>query len=376
LKLCIFPNDPIRTYFEKGEIKPNYFNPNNIFDEIHVISLIENDVDKEKIRTLFGKASFEIHAVGEIGIRDINKDKERILNIVRKIEPSVIRAYNPLTAGWLAAYCSRKLNIPLFVSIHVQYDNLRKQYKFYDVKKYLKLKYSENRIEPQVLKTATKITAVYKIIDMYVNRLSGKHADILYNRIEYDRFANAKKILSFDKPLVISVGRLTKQKHHDIVIHAMKQVNANLLIIGDGELKNELESLVKKLKLDEKVIFKKSIPNSEIQDYYKSAQVFVLAYDTSIEGLPIPVMEAMATGLPVVIPYPPKGISEGLEDVAKFVERNSNAVAKAINELLADITLYNDLAKKSKEKAKEFDVQIVENKEASIYLSLVNMTRD
>jgi len=33
LKLCVFPNDPILSYYEKGEIKNRYFNPRNLFDE-------------------------------------------------------------------------------------------------------------------------------------------------------------------------------------------------------------------------------------------------------------------------------------------------------------------------------------------------------
>jgi len=376
MKLCIFSNDPIKTYFEKGEIKERYFNPNNIFDHIDVISLTERDIEEHKVKALFGTASFKIHSVGKIGIRKINAKKDKILKLVREIDPDVIRTYNTLTEGWLAAYCSEKLNIPLFVSVHIQYDNLRKQYKISDIRRYLKLKYSEKRIEPYVLKTATKITAVYKIIDSYVARLSGKHAEIIYNKIDYDRFANAMPCLQFDKPLIISVGRLTRQKHHDVVIRAMRDVDAYLLIIGDGELRNELQSLVKKLKLDKKVIFKKSVPNSEIHHYYKSAQVFALAYDTKVEGIPIPIMEAMAAGLPIVIPHPPKGISDRLDDVAKFVDPNSDTVTKAINELLSDKAMYQELAKKSKIKAKEFDAQLISDKEAMIYISLVNRVTD
>ena len=36
LKLCVFPTDPIIEYFKKGEIKDRYFNPLDLFDEIHI----------------------------------------------------------------------------------------------------------------------------------------------------------------------------------------------------------------------------------------------------------------------------------------------------------------------------------------------------
>ena len=57
-KLCVFPNDPLKSYFKKGEIKPRYFNPNNIFDEVHVISLFDDDIEEEKVNVVAGNALF------------------------------------------------------------------------------------------------------------------------------------------------------------------------------------------------------------------------------------------------------------------------------------------------------------------------------
>ena len=55
MKLCIFPNDPIASYEEKGEIKDRYFNPMELFDEVHIISLIEKDIEELKVQSLVGK---------------------------------------------------------------------------------------------------------------------------------------------------------------------------------------------------------------------------------------------------------------------------------------------------------------------------------
>jgi hypothetical protein len=59
LKLCVFSNDPIISYFNKGEIKPRYFNPGNIFDEIHIITFIDNDIDSSKVKILAGNATLK-----------------------------------------------------------------------------------------------------------------------------------------------------------------------------------------------------------------------------------------------------------------------------------------------------------------------------
>ena len=68
MKLCVFPNDPLKSYLEKGEIKERYFNPNNLFDEVHVISPIEKDVNEEQVKSLVGNAKLSIHPIGRLNL--------------------------------------------------------------------------------------------------------------------------------------------------------------------------------------------------------------------------------------------------------------------------------------------------------------------
>jgi len=370
MKLCVFPNDPLIRYFEKGEIKERYFNPKNIFGEIHIISFIDKDVEVERAQILFGSARIFIYSVGKISFLNKNKKRDKVLEIVEKIKPDIIRSYNTLLCGWVAAYCSDKLKIPFFVSIHVQYDGLRKIIKKSNYKKYLALSYSQKKIEPYVLSKANKITAVYRIIEPYVIKHCGKSPEILYNRVELDRFRKGEKILDYEKPLIITVGRLTPQKNPHILIKAMKNLDAYLMVIGDGELRNSLEELIKEMKLEGKIIFKKSVPNNMIQNFYKSADVFALAYNAEIEGVPIPVLEAMATGVPCVIPKPIKGLSDGLENAVCFADLNPESFSTEIKKILSDPELAKTLSKNALEKSKEFDGVIIEKKEAEIYKTL------
>ncbi|NIU00763.1 MAG: glycosyltransferase family 1 protein, partial [Nitrosopumilaceae archaeon] len=52
----------------------------------------------------------------------------------------MIRAYNPLIEGWLAARCAKRLQIPFVLSVHTQYDLHRKRFRVSNLKKYLVLK--------------------------------------------------------------------------------------------------------------------------------------------------------------------------------------------------------------------------------------------
>ena len=371
MKLCVFPNDPIIAYYEKGEIKKQYYNPENFFDEVHIISFIEKDVDAAKVKTLVGDSILKIHSVGKINLKNKNKHIKKIIELVKTINPDVIRAYNPLVEGWFAAKCAKELNIPFFLSLHTQFDYNRKLMKKTNLKKFLALKYTEKFIEPFVLKTADKIIIVFKIIEAYVLKHVNQKPEILHNKIDFEKYANANSIKSLPKPLIISVGRLIPEKNHECIIRAMEKIDAHYLIIGDGNLFSYLSDLIKNLKIENKITIKKSIPNIEIPKYYKSAQIFALAYDPEQEGLPIPVIEAMASGLPIIIPNLKMEYSEGIEDSVIFSERNPSAFSEKIERLLNDVNLQKKYAQLSQDRAHMFDKKKIEKREREIYQELI-----
>ena len=370
MRLCIFPNDPLQAYFDKGEIKERYYNPENIFDEIHFITLTDNDIDIDKIQTIGGTAKIFIHSVGKINIKNRKKYQKGIVELCKRINPDIIRAFNPLIEGWLAANCANELEKPFFVSLHTQYDHNRKLAKS-NLKKYLALKYTEKFIEPFVLNSADKIIVVYRIIQSYVTKHSSKESQVLHNKVDCNRFFSGKVIEKLSQPMILSVGNLISVKNHKILIKSMKEINAHLLIIGNGELFEELNQLIIECGVQNKVTIKKSVPNNQIQDYYKSAKIFALAYNTEVESLPMPVIEAMAAGLPVVIPFPKEGFSEGLEKTAIFSKNNEKSFIENIQKLLNNEGLREKFSILSVNKAKEFDAQKIEKREAEIYLELL-----
>ena len=371
MKLCVFPNDPITAYYEKGEIKDRYYNPKNFFSEIHIISFTEKDIDEIKVQKIVGNAKLKIYSVGRINLLNKNSKKNKVLKIIKQINPDVIRSYNALLEGWIGAKCSQEYNIPFFVSLHVQYDTKRKFEKQRNYKKYLALKYYRKSIEPFVLKIADKITIVYKIIEPYVIEMCQKKPEILYNRINLEKFQKRGKIFQYGKPTIITVGRLTSRKNHDCLINAIKDLDVILLIIGDGEEYENLINLSNFLKLENRIKFIKSVNNDKIQDYYNSADLFVSMYNPSIEGIPIPVLEAMASGLPVIVSKPIENLSDGLEDSVIFSEIKPESVKKEILRILENNNLKKELSQKALKKAKSFDGNNTEQREAEIYEELI-----
>lgn len=371
MKLCVFPNDPLISYFEKGEIKENYFNPGDFFDEVHCISNSEKDVDVNKVQKLAGNAKFQIHCVGKINLRNYKKYFENVIELVNKIEPNIIRAYNPYVEGWLAAKCSKELKIPLVVSLHTQYDYRKEKIFKLNFKKYVALKISEKNIEPFVLQNATKIIVVYDMIKSYVKKFTDKEPETIYNKVDQKLFFPKSEKTSNKKPIIISVGNLIEEKNHQCIIEAMSGIDAKLIIIGKGKLYERLLSLIKQHSLENKIKIIESVPHEEIAEFYKNADIFALAYDPKIESVPMPVMEAMSCGLPVVISKAPREYSTGLEEFGIIAERNPESFRNKINWILADKKELRRYSEKSKLKSKEFDSEIIEEKEIKIYQKLL-----
>lgn len=116
-----------------------------------------------------------------------------------------------------------------------------------------------------------------------------------------------------EPPVVLGVGRLTAQKDFDVLIRAFASVRnmrpARLMILGEGELRPELEALVRQLGIGADV----ALPGFQANPlaYMRRAALFVLS--SRFEGLPTVLVEAMACGTPVVSTDCPSGPAEILE---------------------------------------------------------------
>lgn len=105
-----------------------------------------------------------------------------------------------------------------------------------------------------------------------------------------------------DKFVIGHVGRFSESKNHSFLIDVFNEylkINSNsvLLLIGEGKLQEHMKSKVKKLKIDDKVIF--SGVHSNIEDFYMAMDCFL--FPSKYEGFGNVVIEAEATGLPCII---------------------------------------------------------------------------
>jgi len=371
-KLCVFPNDSLKAYYDKGEVKPGYFNPDNLFAEIHVISLFDEEVNENHVSTMAGKAKLKIHRLGKTNISNYKYFEKKVITVIEKIKPDLIRSYNPIIQGYLAVKAGKKFNIPVVISVHTNYDQQRNFAK--KQKKILKLLKSlliQKKLEKFSLQNCNAVICVYQFIVPFVNRAGAKNVSVIYNKVNLEKFSpTARKMFDFKKPTIISVGRLIDQKNPANLIHAVLNLDVNLLIVGDGPKYQELDKLIKTLKIEHKVRMIKKVPNEDLPSYYASCDVYVQLLE-NLDGIPIPVFEAMACGLPVIISKHSNEYSEIVDDAVIFVDNTIENLRKEILELLNKPEKKKHLQGKSLETIKKIS-ENMQTKELTLYKELMN----
>jgi glycosyltransferase involved in cell wall biosynthesis len=159
--------------------------------------------------------------------------------------------------------------------------------------------------------------------------------------IDFDRFAFAPRPRVSSPPVICTVGRLSAEKGHNVLLDALARLRATgsdavVELIGDGEHRAAIEEHARRLGVLDVVRFLGELPPDEVARHLAAADVFCLP--SFAEGLPVSIMEAMAVGTPVVTTYV-SGIPELAVDreTAMVVPAgNAKQLAYALASVLAD----------------------------------------
>jgi len=167
---------------------------------------------------------------------------------------------------------------------------------------------------------------------------------------EPDRVAHLKERYA-DRKMIFSLGRLVPYKGYEFLIKAACYLDDKYLILigGDGPLKNELQLLIDRLGVEQKVTLLGFIPDDkEIAAYFMACDMFCLSSIMKTEAFGIVQIEAMSCGKPIVATnIAGSGVSWVNEDgVSGFNVESHNAevLAEAIERILSDPQHYVELA--------------------------------
>jgi rhamnosyl/mannosyltransferase len=140
-------------------------------------------------------------------------------------------------------------------------------------------------------------------------------------------------------PILLFVGRLVPYKGLDVLLRAMPELDAQLVVVGDGPLRGTLETMVQELRIGHRVHLTGAVTDDERLAWLHACAVLVLPSITRQESFGVAQLEAMLCGRPVVSTDVPTGVCwVNVHGQTGFVARagDTASLRQAIERLLAD----------------------------------------
>ena len=276
-----------------------------------------------------------------------NFSYECVKKAVEQYKPDIIHGHD-IKASIIASMFSKKAKI--VSHIHANHENMRK----FNMKTFL-YSLTKEKYSKIIWVSQSALDSFY-----YVNKVKDKSI-VLYNVIDSKALLeNLKKDTNDYEFDLIYLGRLNYQKNPERLISLIEKItkvknNLKVAIIGDGDLRNTVENLVKEKNLESNVTIFGFMNNP-----YKVLSCSKLMIMTSrYEGTPMCALEAMAFGKPII-----STITDGLKDIIDndktgFLSNNDDELSKKIIEVLSDKNKYNEWCKCVKKK--NDDINNIEN---------------
>jgi glycosyltransferase involved in cell wall biosynthesis len=291
-------------------------------NEIYVISLFSR---KTSLSTKIEKEGIPIFFLNKRRGIDLSIFK-KIKRLVLEINPDVIHTH--LGALKYVVF-ALKNKYPIVHTVH----NVASKENSWLEKKLCKKWFKNNWVLPVALSQAIS----QSIINLYSIEYQ---IPIITNGIDFSKCISKKNYMLDGKIVLINVARFSEQKNHIGLLKAMSMLNHNhnfeLHLVGDGQLRPIIESEIRRLSLDNQVILHGNVDN--VFPLLAAADVFVLP--SNYEGVPISIIEAMGTGLPIIaskVGGIPNIIKDG--ETGLLCETNPESIAESIEKLVDNTNL-------------------------------------
>lgn len=227
----------------------------------------------------------------------------------------------------------------------------------------LKAKLIKLVIKP-VLKKASKIIVTSAENQNYLKNLGLKAATTMIpNGVDPQQF---KYDLAKKQPfLILSIGRLVHQKNYPLLIkvisHSKFKSKINLIIIGQGQLQSQLESLAKKLNVN--LTIQPPQPHQSLVTYYQKTTVFALTSKT--EGQPKVLLEALSSACAcLTTPFPGNIINH---NQTGLIAKSRAPLTKNLDRLLDNQSLRLSLGQKARQEIiQNYDINKLVKKEITL----------
>lgn len=367
LKIALLVNHFPPEYLGGTEIAAKDLAKNlaDLGNEIHVVTA------GKKESCTFCNDGFTVHYVGRDDKIPIFSSLLLLIDIfiiIRRLKPDLIHSQSYIFA-WIGASMSRFFKIP-----HVAWGQGSDIYSEYRFKEII-LEYVGNGTDVFLALSEDMASKLRSMISKPI-RIMIMPNGIDISRFQVDSRMDVHQEIDINYKKIIYVGTLRPVKNVSVLIQAFALVreripSSRLTIVGDGIEKSRLESLVRDLKIQDFVTFQGRVENEELPKYLRKADVFVLP--SKFEGFGIVVIEAMASGLPVVVTKV-GGLSEIIEDGENgflIDPEDSKQIADSIEIVLTNQEMRDKMGENNRQKAMSYDSKKIAARIFSIYETIV-----
>jgi len=387
MKLLVIIPDSLSALIEKGEITDRYYNPGNLFDEVHILMCNDDKPDPRELQKTVGSARLYLHNLPEdpkyffhnhprfqawllepwakfflkLAIfwqfHGLNRWAKPAVDLARRIKPNFIRCHGNDYNAYVASRIKNELGIPYVVSLHTNpdVDPRRRSLPPYASWREQLFATVFDAIEIEGLRRANRVLLVYKSIIPYLERVNCSNYELAYNVLLSDHLAKKEDYTLHNPVRVISVGRHYVHKNPENIIRAVGNLsNVYLTLVGDGPYQEKLQALVSECGLENRVVFIPSIPNSKLCSMLCEYDIFAVHVEAF--GISKTVLEALLVGMPVIIN---RRVGAGGQvpeldgDFIMMVDNTSNGYAQAITNLMENDALREQQGRKAFAHAQE-----------------------
>ncbi|MBI3633525.1 MAG: glycosyltransferase [Candidatus Vogelbacteria bacterium] len=231
-----------------------------------------------------------------------------VQKIIDEFKPDVIHIQAHFVVGRRVAKVAFRNNLPLVATNHFMPENLTH---YIPLPNFVVRMISEFmwRDFAKVFNTASRISTPTKIAAGLIENRVNKDVESISCGIDLDRFTPndsgvmiREKYNLPDRPVLLFVGRLDKEKNVDLVLKsvaiALKFVDFQFVVVGKGAEKKNLERLAQRLSITDNVTFTGFVSDGDLPAMYRASDCFIIAGTAELQS--IVTMEAMASGLPVL----------------------------------------------------------------------------
>jgi glycosyltransferase involved in cell wall biosynthesis len=347
---------------------------------VFVFAQQQNDYEDQEA-FIFRYPSLNLPLSGEIpAVLPLSPFVDRLMPALKL---DVIHTHHPVLLGQAAANQAQELDLPLVFTFHTQYREYTHYVPFPQdvVQDFLKdtvqdwLQDFMRRCHHIVVPSKSMLdilVADYGLVGPYTIIPTG--IDLAPYQSADGEAVRREHAWGSDR-IMISIGRLAKEKNWELLLRAMALAlrdypDLRLVLLGDGPQRDELEELATQLGIAERVDFIGKVPFEEVPAYLKAADFFGFASTTETQGLVT--MEALAAHLPVIAVK-----ASGTRDIVQngkqglLVDEDPQALANGIRQLLADTAKFQKYQQAAQIRAKEFEMKALASQLVDVYQQAV-----